>query len=59
MQRLKQVLQEHQAEKENAVLDKELVSQRLQSLEQDIESKKRFQDDRYRQVKVLEVSTRR
>ncbi|KAM3917906.1 cingulin isoform 2-T2 [Leptodactylus fuscus] len=59
VQRLKQALQDSQAEKESAVLDKELYTQRLQSLEQDIESKKRFQDDRYRQVKVLEDKVKR
>ncbi|KAG9469033.1 hypothetical protein GDO78_021334 [Eleutherodactylus coqui] len=59
VQRLKQAVQETQAEKESAALDKELVSQRLQSLQQDIESKKRFQDDRSRQVKLLEDKVKR
>ncbi|KAM4691037.1 cingulin isoform 1-T1 [Rhinophrynus dorsalis] len=59
VQRLKIALQESQAEKENAVLDKEMVSQRLQSLEQDIESKKRYQDDRSRQAKVMEDKVKR
>ncbi|XP_075464155.1 cingulin isoform X2 [Ascaphus truei] len=52
--RLKQALQDSHAEKEGSVLDKDLLTKRLQSLEQDMESKKRFQDDRSRQVKVLE-----
>ncbi|XP_056401977.1 cingulin isoform X1 [Hyla sarda] len=59
VQRLKQALQETQAEKESAVLDKELVSQRLQSIQQDIDTKKRFQDDRSRQVKVMEDKMKR
>ncbi|CAJ0941910.1 unnamed protein product [Ranitomeya imitator] len=59
VQRLKLAHQESQAEKESAVLDKELVNQRLQSLEQDIESKKQVQDDRSRQVKVLEDKMKR
>ncbi|XP_073493444.1 cingulin isoform X1 [Phyllobates terribilis] len=59
VQRLKLAHQDSQAEKESAVLDKELVSQKLQSLEQDIESKKQVQDDRSRQVKVLEDKMKR
>ncbi|XP_068108556.1 cingulin isoform X2 [Hyperolius riggenbachi] len=59
VQRLKQALQDSQADRENAVLDKELVVQRLQALEQDVDSKKRSQDDRYRQVKVLEDKVKR
>ncbi|XP_043539924.1 cingulin-like [Chiloscyllium plagiosum] len=56
--RLKQDLQQSNAEKENALLDKDLLSQRLQNLEQDVEAKRRTQDDKLRMVKVLEVSER-
>ncbi|XP_072405086.1 cingulin isoform X1 [Chiloscyllium punctatum] len=52
--RLKQDLQQSNAEKENALLDKDLLSQRLQNLEQDVEAKRRTQDDKLRMVKVLE-----
>lgn len=37
------------------LLDKELLAQRLQGLEQEAENKKRSQDDRTRQLKGLEV----
>ncbi|NP_001081970.1 cingulin [Xenopus laevis] len=59
VQKLKLALQELQVEKETVELDKQMISQRLQSLEQDIESKKRVQDDRSRQVKVLEDKLKR
>ncbi|XP_063296216.1 cingulin isoform X2 [Pelobates fuscus] len=59
VQKLKQALQESLADTETAILDKELVAKRLQSLEEDIESKKRVQDDRSRQVKVLEDKMKR
>ncbi|XP_063001646.1 cingulin [Elgaria multicarinata webbii] len=57
--RLKQALQESQSERENAVLDKELLAQRLHNLEQEVESKRRSQDDRSRQVKALEDKAKR
>ncbi|XP_034612314.1 cingulin isoform X2 [Trachemys scripta elegans] len=57
--RLKQALQDSQAERESAVLDKEVLAQRLQNLEQEVESKKRSQDDRSRQVKALEEKSKR
>ncbi|KYO19695.1 cingulin-like [Alligator mississippiensis] len=53
--RLKQALQDSQAERESAVLDREVLAQRLQHLEQQVEVKKRSQDDRSRQVKALEI----
>lgn len=53
--RLKQSLQETQAERDTAMLDKELLAQRLHNIEQEIDSKRRSQDDRSRQVKALEV----
>lgn len=53
--RLKQALQDSHAERESAVLDKDVLAQRLQNLEQEVESKKRSQGDRSRQVKALEV----
>nr|XP_033779611.1 cingulin isoform X2 [Geotrypetes seraphini] len=59
VQRLKQGVQDSQAEKESAVLDKELLGQRLQVMEQDMESKKRSQDDRSRQFKGLEDKIKR
>ncbi|XP_048476318.1 cingulin isoform X2 [Rhincodon typus] len=52
--RLKQDLQQSNAEKENALLDKDLLGQRLQNLEQEMEAKRRTQDDKLRMVKVLE-----
>ncbi|XP_077176514.1 cingulin isoform X2 [Paroedura picta] len=57
--RLKQALQDSQAERENAVLDKELLAQRLHNLEQEMDSKRRSQDDRSRQVKALEDKSKR
>uniref|UniRef100_A0A8C5R079 Cingulin n=1 Tax=Leptobrachium leishanense TaxID=445787 RepID=A0A8C5R079_9ANUR len=59
VQKLKQAVQESQADKESAELDKELAAKRLQSLEEDFESKKRAQDDRFRQVKGLEDKVKR
>uniref|UniRef100_A0A6I8RZA3 Cingulin n=1 Tax=Xenopus tropicalis TaxID=8364 RepID=A0A6I8RZA3_XENTR len=59
VQKLKLALQELQVEKETVELDKQMVTQRLQNLEQDTESKKRVQDDRSRQVKVLEDKLKR
>ncbi|XP_014816304.1 PREDICTED: cingulin, partial [Calidris pugnax] len=52
--RLKQALQESQAERESAQLDKEVLLQRLHNLEQEMDTKKRSQDDRSRHVKALE-----
>lgn len=57
VQRLRQALQESQADRDTARLDKELLAQRLQGLEQEAENKKRSQDDRTRQLKGLEVRT--
>lgn len=54
-QRLRQALQASQADRDTARLDKELLAQRLQGLEQEAENKKRSQDDRTRQLKGLEV----
>lgn len=55
LQRLRQALQTAQAERDTARLDKELLAQRLQGLEQEAETKKRTQDDKTRQLKSLEV----
>ncbi|KAM3824859.1 cingulin isoform 1-T2 [Vipera latastei] len=57
--RLRQALQDSQAERENALLDKELLAQRLRNLEQEVETKQRSQDDRSRQVKALEDKAKR
>ncbi|NXN27610.1 CING protein, partial [Nycticryphes semicollaris] len=57
--RLKQALQESQAERESAVLDKEVLLQRLHNLEQEMDTKKRSQDDRSRHVKALEEKSKR
>ncbi|NXV38600.1 CING protein, partial [Rissa tridactyla] len=43
--RLKQALQDSQAERESALLDKEVLLQRLHNLEQEMDTKKRSQDD--------------
>lgn len=56
--RLKQALQDSQAERESALLDKEVLLQRLHNLEQEMETKKRSQDDRSRHAKALEVGER-
>ncbi|XP_010565146.1 PREDICTED: cingulin isoform X2 [Haliaeetus leucocephalus] len=57
--RLKQALQDSQAEQESVLLDKEVLLQRLHNLEQEIETKKRSQDDRSRHVKTLEEKSKR
>ncbi|NXK55313.1 CING protein, partial [Chauna torquata] len=57
--RLKQALQDSQAERESALLDKEVLLQRLHNLEQEVDAKKRSQDDRLRQVKTLEEKSKR
>ncbi|XP_061872063.1 cingulin isoform X1 [Colius striatus] len=57
--RLKQALQDSQAERESALLDKEVLLQRLHNLEQEMETKRRSQDDRSRHVKVLEEKSKR
>ncbi|NXD72967.1 CING protein, partial [Eolophus roseicapillus] len=57
--RLKQALQDSQAERESVVLDKEVLLQRLHNLEQEMESKRRSQDDRSRHVKALEEKSKR
>ncbi|NWS63776.1 CING protein, partial [Chunga burmeisteri] len=56
--RLKQALQDSQAERENTLLDKEVLLQRLHNLEQEMETKKRSQDDRSRHVKALEEKSK-
>ncbi|KAF1667296.1 Cingulin, partial [Aptenodytes patagonicus] len=56
--RLKQALQDSQAERESALLDKEVLLQRLHNLEQEMETKKRSQDDRSRHVKALEEKSK-
>ncbi|KAM6167231.1 cingulin [Erethizon dorsatum] len=58
-QRLRQALQASQAERDTAQLDKELLAQRLQGLEQEAENKKRSQDDRTRHLKSLEEKVSR
>ncbi|XP_035426698.1 cingulin [Cygnus atratus] len=57
--RLKQALQDSQAERESALLDKEVLLQRLHNLEQEADAKRRSQDDRSRQVKALEEKSKR
>ncbi|NXQ86300.1 CING protein, partial [Nyctibius grandis] len=57
--RLKQALQESQVERESALLDKEVLLQRLRNLEQELEAKRRCQDDRSRHVKALEEKSKR
>ncbi|XP_042641464.1 cingulin [Tyto alba] len=57
--RLKQALQDSQAERESVLLDKEVLLQRLHNLEQEVETKKRSQDDRSRHVKALEEKSKR
>ncbi|XP_037267710.1 cingulin isoform X1 [Falco rusticolus] len=57
--RLKQALQDSQAERESVLLDKEVLLQRLHNLEQEMETKKRSQDDRSRHVKALEEKSKR
>ncbi|KAF1529384.1 Cingulin, partial [Eudyptula minor] len=56
--RLKQALQDSQAERESTLLDKEVLLQRLHNLEQEMETKKRSQDDRSRHVKALEEKSK-
>ncbi|XP_072702660.1 cingulin [Ciconia boyciana] len=56
--RLKQALQDSQAERESALLDKEVLLQRLHNLEQEMETKKRSQDDRSRHIKALEEKSK-
>ncbi|NXW24776.1 CING protein, partial [Circaetus pectoralis] len=56
--RLKQALQDSQAERESVLLDKEVLLQRLHNLQQEIETKKRSQDDRSRHVKALEEKSK-
>uniref|UniRef100_UPI00398F0037 cingulin isoform X2 n=1 Tax=Pristiophorus japonicus TaxID=55135 RepID=UPI00398F0037 len=52
--RLKHDLQQSVAEKDNAVLDKDVLGQRVQHLEQEMDTKRRTQDDKSRLAKVLE-----
>ncbi|KAM8794370.1 cingulin [Eudromia elegans] len=56
--RLKQALQDSQAERESAVLDREVLLQRLHNLEHEVDAKKRSQDDRSRQIKTLEEKSK-
>ncbi|NWX93022.1 CING protein, partial [Nothoprocta pentlandii] len=56
--RLKQALQDSQAERESAILDKEVLVQRLHNLEHEVDAKKRSQDDRSRQIKTLEEKSK-
>ncbi|KAF1400689.1 Cingulin, partial [Spheniscus magellanicus] len=56
--RLKQALQDSQAERESTLLDKEVLLQRLHNLEQEMETKKRSQDDRSRHVRALEEKSK-
>nr|KAF6304651.1 cingulin [Pipistrellus kuhlii] len=58
-QRLRQALQDSQADRDAARLDKELLAQRLKELEQEAQNKKRSQDDRTRQFKGLEEKVSR
>ncbi|KAM8816779.1 cingulin [Rhynchonycteris naso] len=58
-QRLRQALQDSQADRDTARLDKELLAQQLQELKQQAENKKRSQDDRTRQLKGLEEKVSR
>ncbi|KAK1329047.1 hypothetical protein QTO34_011218 [Cnephaeus nilssonii] len=58
-QRLRQALQDSQADRDTARLDKELLAQRLKELEQEAQNKKRSQDDRTRQFKGLEEKVSR
>ncbi|KAK6467036.1 cingulin-like [Huso huso] len=57
--RLKQELLSCQEERDNALLDKELLTNRLQHLEGEIESKRRNQDERSRNIKGLEDKIKR
>ncbi|KAM6395314.1 cingulin [Rhynochetos jubatus] len=57
--RLKQAVQDSHAERESALLDKEVLLQRLRNLEQEMETKKRSQDDRSRHLKALEEKSKR
>ncbi|XP_074931265.1 cingulin isoform X2 [Phalacrocorax aristotelis] len=57
--RLKQALQDSQAERESVLLDKEVLLQRLHNLEQEVETKNRSQDDRSRHAKALEEKSKR
>nr|XP_044993804.1 cingulin [Jaculus jaculus]XP_044993805.1 cingulin [Jaculus jaculus]XP_044993807.1 cingulin [Jaculus jaculus]XP_044993808.1 cingulin [Jaculus jaculus] len=59
VQRLRQALQASQAERDSALLDKELLAQRLAGLQQEADSKKRSQDERARQLKSLEEKVSR
>ncbi|XP_051901783.1 cingulin isoform X2 [Pristis pectinata] len=56
---LKQELQQSNAEKENALLDKDVLGQKVQYLEQEMETKRRTQDDKSRLAKVLEDKVKR
>ncbi|KAK1151559.1 cingulin-like [Acipenser oxyrinchus oxyrinchus] len=57
--RLKQELLSCQEERDNALLDKELLTNRLQHLEGEIESKRINQDERSRNIKGLEDKIKR
>ena len=53
--RLKQALQDSQAERDGALLERDVMLQRLRGLEEEADAKRRSQDDRSRQLKALEV----
>ncbi|XP_072917190.1 cingulin isoform X1 [Hemitrygon akajei] len=56
---LKQELQQSNAEKESALLDKDVLGQKVQCLEQEMDTKRRNQDDKSRLAKVLEDKVKR
>ncbi|XP_078287949.1 cingulin-like [Rhinoraja longicauda] len=56
---LKQDLLQSKDEKENALLDKDVLGQRVQHLEREMDTKKRTQDDKSRLAKVLEDKVKR
>lgn len=56
---IKQDLQQRNSEKETALLDKDALGQRVQSLEREMDAKKRTQDDKSRLAKVLEDKVKR
>ncbi|OXB71084.1 UNVERIFIED_CONTAM: hypothetical protein H355_010464 [Colinus virginianus] len=57
--RLKQALQDSQAERDSALLERDVMLQRLRGLEEEADAKRRSQDDRSRQLKALEEKSKR
>ncbi|XP_021232205.1 cingulin isoform X2 [Numida meleagris] len=57
--RLKQALQDSQAERDGALLERDVMLQRLRGLEEEADAKRRSQDDRSRQLKALEEKSKR